>query len=119
MESALDPDYTTNRTFLGTGSYIDDDEITPAESCHEPKSSGEKVATWIRKAVPRPHWKRTDIYYYEEGKTELLRPLNEVRDYCFKNKLKFQSDLFDFKGTDTYSGVVSKNHESSSSMSSE
>ncbi|GBN00062.1 Retrovirus-related Pol polyprotein from transposon TNT 1-94 [Araneus ventricosus] len=52
-------------------------------------------------------------------KKQRLRSLKEVKDYCSENKLKFQPDIFNFKATDTYSGTVSGNYESSSSMSSE
>ncbi|GBO10568.1 hypothetical protein AVEN_267283-1 [Araneus ventricosus] len=129
VEAVLDPDYVTNKISLRTASCIDNNEIvfyeidkeskSSDESDSESKSFSEKVVNWIRKPVPRTDGKRTDIYYYEEGKKQRLRSLKEVKDYCSENELKFQPNLFNFKATDTYSGIVSGNYESSSSMSSE
>ncbi|GBM30959.1 Retrovirus-related Pol polyprotein from transposon TNT 1-94 [Araneus ventricosus] len=135
VEAVLDPDYVTNKIPLRTASYIDNDEIVLYEIDRESKSSdenckasaessesnsfSEKGVNWIRKPIPRTDGKRTDIYYYEEGKKQRLRPLKEVEDYCSENKLKFQPDIFNFTATDTYSGIISENYETSSSMSTE
>ncbi|GBN38138.1 hypothetical protein AVEN_182835-1 [Araneus ventricosus] len=129
VEAVLDPHYVANKIPLRTASYIDNNEIVPDEIDRESKSSdesdsesklfSEKVVNWIRKPVPRTDGKRTEIYYYEEGKKQRLRSLKEVKDYCSENKLKFQPDIFNFKATDTYSGIVSGNYESSSSVRSE
>ncbi|GBM86039.1 hypothetical protein AVEN_30533-1 [Araneus ventricosus] len=119
VEAVLDPAYVTNKIPLRTASYIDNNEIVLDEIDRESESFIEKVVNWIRKPVPRTDGKRTDIYDYEEGGKQHLRSLKEVQDYCSENKLKFQPDLFNFKATDTYAGIVSGNYESSSSMSSE
>ncbi|GBM60261.1 Retrovirus-related Pol polyprotein from transposon TNT 1-94 [Araneus ventricosus] len=87
VEAVLDPDYVKNKIPLRTASYNDNNEIvlheidreskSSDESDSESKSFSEKVVNWIRKPVPRADGKRTDIYYYEEGKKQRLRSLKE------------------------------------------
>lgn len=65
-----------------------------------------RQVSWTRKAVPRKDLSRTDIYYYEEGKTHRLRSLNEVKTYCEKNNIIFEPSLFNFSGSNTYEGLI-------------
>lgn len=77
-----------------------------------------REVTWIRKIVPRKKGTRVDVYYYEEGKTERLRTIKEIRQYCMKHQIKFEPYLFSFKSSNTYEGIVRNSTDSSSSCSS-
>lgn len=65
-----------------------------------------KDVNWVRRPCPRTMSSRIDVYYYEENKRERLRSLDDVKRYCNKNNILFKPELFNFSGTDDYSGVV-------------
>ncbi|KAG8160610.1 hypothetical protein JTE90_022572 [Oedothorax gibbosus] len=69
----------------------------------------EKVArstTLRRDPVTRPDGTRTDIYYYEHNSNHRLRTLKEIKNYCERNNLEFNPDIFDFSGKNKFSGFV-------------
>lgn len=70
---------------------------------------------WIRKAVTRPDMSRTDVYYYERDQTERLKTLRQVKDYCRRKLIRFDSDRYDFSGKNKFSGIISFSQKSSSS----
>ena len=127
VETVLDPDFVTNKIPLRPKSHLDttENENSPSEietdsepSESESEISDKKIVNWTRKPVTRKDGSRTEIFFYEEGKTKRLRSLKDIRKYCQENNLKFQPYLFNFKPTDTYSGIISGNKESSCSVAS-
>ncbi|GBN86513.1 Retrovirus-related Pol polyprotein from transposon RE1 [Araneus ventricosus] len=56
------------------------------------------ISAWIRLEKPRKKSKRIDVYYYPPSK-ERLRPINDVKIYCERNKLEFDPNQFNFKPT--------------------
>lgn len=69
-------------------------------------SSPAKDTTWRRNVVKRPDGSRNDVYYYDENRKGRLRSLEDVKKHCKKENLKFQPDLFDFRGKNLYVGPV-------------
>ncbi|KAF8781583.1 hypothetical protein HNY73_011966 [Argiope bruennichi] len=65
---------------------------------------GKRIVNWLRK-VPREKGSN-DIYYTEENMKTRLRSLGEIEQYCEKNNIKFQSELFDFSRENKFSGVA-------------
>lgn len=85
------------------------DEGEDDESGSEDSASSiplKKEVRWERKAVPRSSGRRTDIYYYEEGQNTRLRGRYEVERYCNDRNILYNPDLFDFSGSNNYSGVI-------------
>lgn len=58
------------------------------------------------------------IYYYEEGETQRLRSICEIRDYCLQHDIKFEQYKFGFMAADRYEGIVHGQSGSSSAGSS-
>lgn len=82
-------------------------ESSSEDESNEKPQPGLRETRWIRKAVPRSIGPRTDIYYFDaENKAQRLRSPREVIEYCRKNNIVFKPDLFDFKGANTYEGIV-------------
>lgn len=48
----------------------------------------------------------TEVYYYEDGKNQRLKSLKDVSQYCLKNNIEFEPELFNFQGSDNYEGIV-------------
>ena len=65
-----------------------------------------RQVNWIRRTKLRTDGTRTDVYYYEDGKNIRLRSLNDVQKYCTENNIKFEPELFNFKGDYKYNGLV-------------
>ncbi|GBO16343.1 hypothetical protein AVEN_181220-1 [Araneus ventricosus] len=55
------------------------------------------ISSWKRVERPRTESSRVDIYYYLPSGKPGLRSLNDVKKYCDKENLKFESDMFSFK----------------------
>lgn len=116
-ESAIDEDSESQHT------VEPDYELSETSSSDEEfKSSREVInttplrsAVWLRKAVPRSDGSRTDIYYYEEKKTERMRSLRDVEKYCDKHHIKFEPAIFDFKGSNNFQGRVMSQQNSDDS----
>lgn len=97
----------------------DGDRESDHELSDESNAEGQnlKSVNWLRNPVPRKTGKRTDIYFYEEGKTQRLRSHKEVKNYCKKNGLKYEKDLFNFSTKNNYKGKIGKNETPESSIS--
>lgn len=93
-----------------------EERTPPSETLVLPSSSTPKIVDWIRKPVTRGDGSRTDVYYFENGKTERLRSLNEVQKYCSRNNVKFRPELFDFRGSNKLKGVIYGHTEDDSSI---
>lgn len=81
-----------------------------------PSSSTPRVVNWVRKPVTRGDGSRTDIYYFESGKTQRLRSLNDIQKYCSRNNVDFKPELFDFRGSNRFKGTIYGNIEDDSSV---
>lgn len=112
----VNPQYTLVPYFEQPESSEDEEEETIIRSSRDVIAKTPlRTATWIREAKTRRDNTRTDIYYYEQGKTLRLRSPNEVEKYCKKNHIKFEPSIFDFKGKNTYEGIIRDPKASSSS----
>lgn len=66
-----------------------------------------RETSWMRSVVPRKTGSRNDIYFFDEiNNSQRLRSPREVMEYCRDNNVIFNPDLFDFKGSNTYQGIV-------------
>lgn len=77
-----------------------------------------KEAIWIRKPVPRKKSSRIDIFYYEQGCSQRLRSLNDVEKYCAEKGLIYEPNLFSFRGSDPFSGIINPSEDPSASSTS-
>ncbi|GFT02235.1 uncharacterized protein TNCV_84881 [Trichonephila clavipes] len=82
-----------------------DSETEDEESSRTNRSVVPVKTTWKRVVVPLPDGSRNDIYYYELGKSQRLRSCNEIK-YCMDRKLEFDESIFNFKGKDTFEGII-------------
>lgn len=48
----------------------------------------------------------TEVYYYEDGKNQRLKSLKDASQYCLKNNIEFEPELFNYQGSDNYEGIV-------------
>lgn len=103
---------TAGPSNIPTDSTLSDSGEDDSSSEDDP---GVKHVKWYRRAVPRTKSKRVDIFYYEENKKERLRSLEDVRKYCDRNSIHFKPEIFDFKGNNHFTGIVSDDDESSDS----
>lgn len=76
---------------------------------------GKRIVNWIR-MVPREKGS-SDIYYTEENMKTRLRSLGEIEQYCEKNNVKFQDELFDFSRENKFTGIVSGDQTPETSFS--
>jgi len=74
-----------------------------------------RQVNWFRKPIPRRDGSRTDIYYFEDGKTDRLRSLNEIKSYCQKNQILYDPSVFNFSGNNNFRGIVSSDSQPSTS----
>ena len=81
------------------------DEDSESESEKEEDLDLRQV-NWIRRTKLRTDGIRTHVYYYEDSKNIRLRSLNDVQKYCTENNIKFEPELFNFKGDYKYNGLV-------------
>ena len=94
------------------------EEATDSEGESDPDDSVIlRKVNWVRQVKPRPDGSRTDIYYYEEGSNERLRSHNDIQKYCQNKGIKFNPDLFDFKGNNKFSGLVKDDKDDSNTSS--
>ncbi|GFY30254.1 retrovirus-related Pol polyprotein from transposon TNT 1-94 [Trichonephila clavipes] len=85
----------------------DSDSKTEGENLSRTENSTVPVkTTWKRVVIPRADGSRNDIYFYEVGKSQRLRSCNEIKKYCKDRNLKFDENIFSFKGKDTFEGIV-------------
>lgn len=60
----------------------------------EEKSRKLREAAWVRIAAQRHDGKWADICYYENGKTQRLRSIWKICNYCLKHDIKFEPYIF-------------------------
>lgn len=84
----------------------------------EEKSRKLREAAWVRIAAQRNDGKWADICYYENGKTQRLRSIWKICNYCLKHDIKFEPYIFCFRGEDKYEDIAHKCSGSSSAHSS-
>ena len=65
-----------------------------------------RIINWTRTLQRRKVSPRTDVYYYPEGFNKKLKTVREVKDFCTKNNIFFDPDLFDFSTLNKYQGPV-------------
>ncbi len=75
-----------------------------------PSQSKSKIE-WFRRAVPHSSGLRTDIYYNILGTKKRLRSRNDARNYCESSNIPFDEKVFDFKGENKFTGVISQEIE--------
>lgn len=109
----LVPRYEPPITTVESGTSTDDRECSESETedTGVPTTSDEsgnqsRKVSWVRAPVERSDGSRTDIYYYEEGKTQRLRSYNDVQSYCKENRIEYNPDLFNFSGKNKFAGRV-------------
>ncbi|GFY59246.1 retrovirus-related Pol polyprotein from transposon TNT 1-94 [Trichonephila inaurata madagascariensis] len=83
-----------------------DSETEDEESNRTDSSVVPVKTTWKRVVVPRPDGSRNDTYCYELRKSQRLRSCNEIKKYCMDRKLEFDESIFNFKGKDTFEGII-------------
>lgn len=108
VEPEVNPGPPPNVKPNSRSSGEEDTDSESSDNCQSTTISSLLEVNWLDKPVPRPTGKWVDIYYYEKGKPDHLRSLAEVERYCDKHKIKFSPDLFDFKGSNLYTGPVPK-----------
>lgn len=97
----------TQQTRSDPVSNSDDDSSPDQVTTDDSESPNLRNTRWERRPVTRPDKSRTDIYYYEVGKTTRLRSHHDVKKYCSKNNLTYRPDIFNFRGTDLTAGIIS------------
>lgn len=133
VDSALEPPKSTNNFCFQVDRSDSDSEDeyqsnVKIEQVETPKEAltvtdaSEKLTplnelTWIRKAVPRKHSSKTDIYYNLEGSKTKLRSPKDAKIFCETNKIEFDPEFFDFSGKNKFSGVVKEESEDESEIS--
>ncbi|GBN86377.1 Retrovirus-related Pol polyprotein from transposon TNT 1-94 [Araneus ventricosus] len=75
------------------------------------------ISSWKRVKRPRTKSSRVDIYYYPPSGKSRLRSLNDVKNYCDKENLKFEPDMFSFKPFNLDQYYDSRDEKSNDSFS--
>jgi hypothetical protein len=104
------PSYPLTRT---SSEETDEENTSDGQSDDIPL----RKVNWERVTKRRTDNSRNDIYYYEQNKTKRLRSLNDIQKYCTDNHINFEPSIFDFQGSNTYSGLVQGSLDNISSAS--
>lgn len=94
-------------------------KMAPETDGDEPEPPApEEDIVWLRRAVTRKDKSRRDIYYRVIGSKRWHNTLKSIKKFCQDKKIDFNPSMFNFSGTDAYSGVVLRPTESCSQVNS-